>query len=103
MKNENLKQVLSILTQALEKNDFGEDKQKIQYLSSELKKIDNQILTYSKLEELKKIITDLEVKYDDFNDLSYYFNPMYVKIKSNIHARDVKKIREENKRKREMN
>lgn len=103
MKNENLKQVLSILTQTLEKNDLGEDKQKIQYLSSELEKIDNQIPTYSKLEELQKIITDLEVKYDDFNDLSYYFNPMCVKIKNNIHARDVKKIREENKRKREMN
>lgn len=103
MKKENLKQMLGILTQTLEKNYFGEDKQKIQYLSSELEKIENQIPTYIKLEELQKIVTDLEVKYDDFNDLSYYFNPMYVKIKNNIHAEDVKKLREENKKKREMN
>ena len=35
MKNENLKQVLGILTQALEKNDFGEDKKKFNiYLAS---------------------------------------------------------------------
>ena len=37
-------------------------------------KLEKQIPTYSKLEELQKIVTDLEVKYDDFNDLSYYFN-----------------------------
>ena len=50
-----------------------------------MKKIENQIPTYNKLEELRKIVIDLEVKYDDFNDLSYYFNPLYVKIKNTIH------------------
>ena len=103
MKNENLKQLLVILTQPLEKNVFGEDKQKIQFLSDELGKIENQIPTFSKLEELKKIVSDLEVKYDDFNDLSYYFDPLYVEVKNNIHAEEVKKLREENKRKREIN
>ena len=102
MKNENLKQVLDILLQVLEKNDFDEDKPKIQYLSNELEKIENQIPTYNKLEELQKIVTDLEVKYDDFNDLAYYFNPLYVKIKNTIHEEDVKKIREDNKSKREV-
>ena len=77
--------MLNVLIQVLKKNDFGEDKQKIQYLSNELKKIENQISTYNKLEELRKIVIDLEVKYDDFNDLSYYFNPLYVKIKNTIH------------------
>lgn len=77
--------MLNVLIQVLKKNDFGEDKQKIQYLSNELKKIENQIPTYNKLEELRKIVIDLEVKYNDFNDLSYYFNPLYVKIKNTIH------------------
>lgn len=103
MKNENLKQLLAVLTQSLEKKYFGEDKTKIQYLSAELGKIENQIPTFSKLEELKKIVNNLEVKYDDFNDLSYYFDPLYVEIKNNIHADEVKKIREENRRKREIN
>lgn len=99
MKNENLKQLLAVLTQSLEKKYFGEDKTKIQYLSAELGKIENQIPTFSKLEELKKIVNNLEVKYDDFNNLSYYFDPLYVEIKNNIHANEVKKIREENRRK----
>lgn len=103
MENENLKQLLVILTQSLEKNDFGEDKSKIQYLSYELGKLEKQIPTYSNLEELQKIVTDLEVKYDDFNELSNYFDPLYVEIKSNIHAEDIKKLREENRRKREKN
>ena len=103
MKNENLKQLLAVLTQSLEKKYFGEDKTKIQYLSAELGKIENQIPPFSKLEELKKIVNNLEVKYDDFNDLSYYFDPLYVEIKNNIHADEVKKIREENRRKREIN
>ena len=103
MKNENLKQLLAVLTQSLEKKYFGEDKTKIQYLSAELGKIENQIPTFSKLEELKKFVNDLEVKYDDLNDLSYYFDPLYVEIKNNIHADEVKKIREENRRKREIN
>lgn len=77
--------MLNVLIQVLKKNDFGEDKQKIQYLSNELKKIENQIPTHNKLEELRKIVIDLEVKYDDFNDLSYYFNPLYVKNKNTIH------------------
>ena len=95
--------MLDVLIQVLEKNDFGEDQQKIQYLSSELEKIENQIPTSNKLEELQKIVTDLEVKYDDFTDLAYYFNPLYVKIKNTIHEEEVKKIREENKRKKDVN
>ena len=103
MKNENLKQLLAVLTQSLEKKDFGEDKTKIQYLSAELGKIENQIPMFSKLEELKKFVNDLEVKYDDLNDLSYYFDPLYVEIKNKIHADEVKKIREGNRRKGEIN
>ena len=101
--NENLKQIINNIAIFLEKNEFCEDRKKIQHLSSELKKIENQIPTYNKLDELQKIIIDLEVKYDDFNDLPYYFDPLYVKIKNNIHQEEVKKIREKNKRKRENN
>ena len=103
MKNENLERLLEALTQSLEKKEFGGDKTRIQFLSDELGKIENQIPPFTKLEELNKIVNDLEVKYDDFNDLSYYFDPLYVEIKNNIHAEEVKKLREENKRKREIN
>ena len=101
MKSESLKQLLAFLTRILEKNDFNEDKQIIQYLFKELEKLEHQLPTDNKLEELQKIVIDLEIKYDDFNDLGYYFDPLYVKIKKNIHEEKVKEIREGNKRKRD--
>ena len=101
MKSESLKQILAFLTRILEKNDFNEDKQIIQYLFKELEKLEHQLPTANKLEELQKIIVDLEIKYDDLNDLVYYFDPLYVKIKKNIHEEKIKEIREDNKRKRD--
>ena len=101
MKSESLKQILAFLTRILEKNDFNEDKQIIQYLFNELEKMEHQLPTDNKLEELQRIVIDLEIKYDDFNDLGYYFDPLYVKIKKTIHEEKVKEIREENKRKRD--
>ena len=101
MKSDSLKQILAFLTRILEKNDFNEDKQIIQYLFKELEKLEHKLQTDNKLEELKKIIVDLEIKYDDFNDLVYYFDPLYVKIKKNIHEEKIKEIREENKRKKD--
>ncbi len=100
MKSESLKQILAFLTRILEKNDFNEDKKIIQYLFKELEKLEHQLPTDNKLEELQKIVIDLEIKYDDFNDLVYYFDPLYVKIKKTIHEEKVKEIRDENKRKR---
>ena len=97
------KTIVGCFKMCFRKNDVVEDKQKIKYLCRELEKIENQIPSYDKLEELQKIVIDLEVIYDDFNDLSYYFNPLYVEIKNIIHTEEVKKIREENKRKRDLN
>ena len=101
MKSESLKQILAFLTRILEKNDFNEDKQIIQYLFKELEKLEHQLPTDNKLEELQRIVIDLEIKYDNFNYLGYYFDPLYVKIKKTIHEEKVKEIREENKRKRD--
>ena len=101
MESECLKQILAFLTRILEKNDFNEDKQIIQYLFKELEKLEHQLPTDNKLEELQKIVIDLETKYDDFNDLVYYFDPLYVKIKKTIHEEKVKEIREEKKKKRD--
>lgn len=96
MENDNLKQMLDALIDFLEKS---EDVQKAQYLISELKKIDEHIPTYSKLEELRKIAVDLDVQYDSFNDLLYYFDPLYAMVERVIHEEEVKKIRKENMKK----
>ena len=100
MEYEDLKKLLTFLTNALEKNDFGEDNQKIQYFCDELEKIKSNLPTIDKLEELKKIEIDLEVKYEVFYELDNYFSPIYIGIKRRIHKEKVDKLREENRRKR---
>lgn len=100
MESENLKKLLVILTKALENNDFGKDEQKIQYLCNSFKKIQQKLPTTDEIDEIEKEINYLEIKYDIFNELSYYFDPLYIKIKNEIHAAKVKKIKEENRKKK---
>ena len=97
---EKIKRMVSNITIFLEKNYISEDKEKIKYLSEELKKIEKNIPSNNKMEELKKIEVDLEVRYDDFNELGNYFDPLYIFLKNKIHEEKVKKLRKENKRKR---
>ena len=99
MESDILQNLLVFLKDVLEKNEFGSDEQKILYLYNELEKFKTNLPTIEKLEELQKIEVDLEVKYDNCNELSYYFNPLYVQIKKKINDENIKKIREENKKK----
>lgn len=100
MNPDTLEELLNYLKEILDKNEFGDDEQKIKYLYDELEKIDENLPTMEKLEELQKIEVDLEIKYDCFNEFSYYFNPLWASIKKKIHDETVRKIREENKKKK---
>ena len=100
MQNESLKSMISILTTAKKDNDFGEDNKKIDNLCILLKQLEIKMPTIDEINKIEKDILDLEIKYDIFNELSYYFNPLCIKIKNNIHNEEVRKIREENKTKR---
>ena len=88
---------------AQNKNDYGEDLAKIQYLCNELKKLKTDLPLKEKLEELQKIATDLEIKYESLYELSNFFDPLYVKISRKIHEEYVKKLRENNRKKNNMN
>ncbi len=94
--DKDLKSNLDIIIKKLEGQNYEQDKEQIGYLSNELKKLEKQLPTLKKIEEIYKILTDLEIKYDEYNDLSYYFNPVYTKIKKVIHSNNVKQIRKEN-------
>ncbi len=100
MEDENLKSVLNILIEASKENDFGEDNKKIQNLYNSLSMLQNKLPTNDEIDELEEEINYLEIKYDIFNELSYYTAPLFVAIRRRIHTEEVKKLREENRRKR---
>ena len=53
------------------------------------------------IEKLHKLEIELETKYDLLLELGNYFDPIYIKLLTEIHKRDVDKIREKNRLKRE--
>lgn len=101
MMEKNLKRLLDILENALNNDGFKEDVQNIQYLCDAIKLFQKEMPAIDELEKAKKIEVDLEVKYEEFYELNNYFDPMYIELKKQIHACEVKKIREANRKKRE--
>lgn len=97
MENDNVNRIMLILEKAIKDNNYYDDNNRVIKLYNLLSKLNIETLNIETLEFLSKEIVYLETEYDEFNELSYYFNPLYVKIKRRIHSNDVKKIREKNK------
>ena len=95
---EELNNILQFLKNVQDNNDLGNDNNKIKYLYNELNKIQNDLPSEESLEKIQKLETDLEIKYDCLNELSYYFDPLYIKIKKTIHKKYVDKLRDKNKK-----
>ena len=103
MKCNDLEKMLLLLKDVLSNNDFGKDNKRIFYLYNELEKTKVTMPTEDILEELRKIEIDLETRYEVFYELDNFFNPIYVKIKKQIHQSKIKELREKNRKKRGMN
>lgn len=97
---ENIKSMLEILNGEKENIIDEEDNKKIMYLCESLTKIEKEIPKLDELEKIEKFEKDLEIKYEQFYELGYYFDSIYISVKKAIHDNEVKKIREENRRKR---
>lgn len=97
---ENIKSLLEILNREKENIINEEDNKKIMYLCESLTKIEKEIPKLDELEKIEKVEKDLEIKYEQFYELGYYFDSIYISIKKTIHDNEVKKLREENRRKR---
>lgn len=80
-------------------NMDSEEKNKFKYFYEEIGKIDDKIPSIEKLEELKNIEIELETKFEELYELGNYFDPIFIKMKKNIHEESVLKIREKNRKK----
>lgn len=98
--DENINALLTILTKALNENDFADDVQNVIYLYNSLKESQKSLPTLDELEKIKNIEIDLEIKYECFYEIGNYFDPWYVEVKNIIHKEKVNKLREENRKKR---
>ena len=83
-------------------NDLGEDNEELFLLYNKLSLIKKEMPMLDDLEKIRKTISFLEIKYDELSELSYYFNPIYIEIKKNIHKQNVKQIRINNRKRRSL-
>ena len=100
-----LKKILEIIKQILNNKKYEADYEILNDILLYLTEIDLDNVDITRLEDYKNIIIDLEIKYDDIFDLSYYYEPFLIKIKRVIHEKEVNKMREiiRNSRKEEKN
>ena len=80
-----------------------DEKSKFKYFNEEIAKLKDKIPSIEKLEELKGIEVELETKFEELYELGNYFDPVFIKIKKNIHEESVLKIREKNRKKGKKN
>lgn len=94
-------ELIKLLNKAVLAN-YGEDLDQIKELIILLSKIKENKITIDELEDAYLIAKNLDIKYEEFYDLLYYFNPIYIKYKRIIHNDEVKEIRKNNQKKREV-
>lgn len=95
---EELNNILQFIKNVQDNNNLGKDKIKLKHLYKELSKIQKKLPSEKWLEEIQRLEIDLEIKHDCLNELSYYFDPLYIKIKNTIHKKNVEKLRNKNKK-----
>jgi hypothetical protein len=101
MEQKNIDKILQILNNFLKSNNNHKENLMIQNLATKLTNLKFDSVNLGELEKIEKDIVYLDTTYDEFNELSNYFDPIYITLKKNIHKNEVEKIREENRRKKE--
>lgn len=103
VKDSNLDKIILILDSLLNNNNiYLEDYSLINELKDKLKSL-NSCNSLEEIDYIKEKIYYLEEKYSDIFDLGYYFDPLYIRIKNNIHKKEVKNIRTNLREKKEGN
>lgn len=99
MNNYNIDSVIKILNSFINLNSENKDIERIKVLINNLLDINGKLISLNELEIIKSEIVYFETSYDFFNELSNYFDPVYISIKKQIHNNMVNKVREKNRKK----
>lgn len=58
---------------------------------------DLQVIDY-----IKEKLYYLEEKYNDIFDLTYYYDPIYISIKNNIHKKEIADLRKKQRKRKKV-
>ncbi len=101
--SESLNKIVIILDNLLKNDKYSDDFDLIENLKNKInnficskKMFDLQVIDY-----IKEKLYYLEEKYKDIFDLTYYYDPIYITIKNNIHKKEIENLRKEQREKKE--
>lgn len=103
-KIEPLNEIINILNGLLNDKKYIKDYSLINDLKNKILYIkNNEYIDLDELESLNNNLKYIEEEYNDILDLTYYFDPIYIKIKKENQKRVIEELRKSNRKKKEGN
>lgn len=98
-----LNKIVIILDDLLKKDKYSDDFDLIANLKNKINDFvcHKEMFNLQVIEYIKEKLYYLEEKYNDIFDLTYYYDPIYITIKNNIHKEEIENLRKEQRKKKE--
>lgn len=102
--SESLAKIVIILDNLLKNDKYSNDFDLIENLKSKI----NDLICYKEMFDLQVIdyikekLYSLEEKYNDIFDLIYYYDPIYITIKNNIHKKEIADLRKKQRKRKKV-
>ncbi|MBR6948944.1 MAG: hypothetical protein IKH54_02010 [Bacilli bacterium] len=102
--SESLAKIVIILDNLLKNDKYSNDFDLIENLKSKI----NDLICYKEVFDLQVIdyikekLYYLEEKYNDIFDLTYYYDPIYITIKNNIHKKEIADLRKKQRKRKKV-
>ena len=96
MKIEYLDRLIDKLNKDKDKTNKDEQKQ-IEYVINKFKRIES--ITEGEINKIEKILFDLDMTYDFYIDLNYYYDPIIADCRKMLKEKMIKDLRKRNRRK----
>lgn len=102
--SESLAKIVIILDNLLKNDKYSNDFDLIENLKSKI----NDLICYKEMFDLQVIdyikekLYYLEEKYNDIFDLTYYYDPIYITIKNNIHKKEIADLRKKQRKRKKV-
>ena len=95
--------IIYILDKLLNNSKYLNEFELIENLKIRIKNLtkNEESLNIENLDYLKEKFYYLEEKYNDIFDLAYYFDPIYITLKNNIHKKEIESLRKKQRKQKE--
>ena len=100
---ENVKELQYFLKRIEKENAYKKDRKLINDLYKDVIVLHaNKDINVDMLDKINEKIKYLDIEYDDLDELVILYTPLYIKLKEEIHKKEVAKLREKYRKEKEV-